>query len=301
MKKVFNFLLSIGAAAFCGCACRNVDAQKSNDKIILWEAHRGGGGFELPESTPVGFEYAWMLGGTPEADVNMTKDKVIMSLHDGNLKRTARNVSSDVADKDISEMTFAEVKKYDIGNDAYPGQSVPALHELLQKLADDPEKEIIIDYKNVPLDLLSALIDKYGVAKQITFATTDEDIASEFKKLQPYVRIKIWLGGSRERIMERFRKLAAANFKGFEQVQLHLNRIADHQNCEWIYGIKPEDLREALEVTQKHGVLLQVLPWKFEKKDIFAVLDLGVRSFAVDYPNKFCMICAEYFAAEWQK
>ena len=38
----------------------------TGDGIILWEAHRGGGGYELPESTPVGFEYAWMLGGTPE-------------------------------------------------------------------------------------------------------------------------------------------------------------------------------------------------------------------------------------------
>lgn len=35
----------------------------TGDGIILWEAHRGGGGYELPESTPVGFEYAWMLGG----------------------------------------------------------------------------------------------------------------------------------------------------------------------------------------------------------------------------------------------
>lgn len=42
----------------------------NEDKIILWEAHRGGGGYELPESAPVGVEYARMPDGTPEADGN---------------------------------------------------------------------------------------------------------------------------------------------------------------------------------------------------------------------------------------
>ena len=67
----------------------------TGDGIILWEAHRGGGGYELPESTPVGFEYAWMLGGTPEADVNATADGRLLSLHDGKLGRTAREIDEE--------------------------------------------------------------------------------------------------------------------------------------------------------------------------------------------------------------
>ena len=48
---------------------------RREDGIILWEAHRGGGGGkEMPESCPLSFEYGWMLGGRPEADVNMTAD-----------------------------------------------------------------------------------------------------------------------------------------------------------------------------------------------------------------------------------
>lgn len=32
------------------------------DRIVVWEAHRGGGGgFEMPESCLAGFEYGWML------------------------------------------------------------------------------------------------------------------------------------------------------------------------------------------------------------------------------------------------
>ena len=60
--------------------------------------------------------------------------------------------------------------------------------------------------------------------------------------------------------------------------------------------LDPEFMVHALQITRENGVLLQVLPWKFEKSDLDAILDLGVRSFAVDYPSKFKKYCAVYFA-----
>ena len=52
------------------------------DGIILWEAHRaGGGGVERPESCMLSFDYGWSFGGRPEADVHATKDGVIVSVH----------------------------------------------------------------------------------------------------------------------------------------------------------------------------------------------------------------------------
>ena len=58
------------------------------DGIILWEAHRGGGGgYEMPESCKLSFEYGWLHGGRPEADVNLTSDNVMVSLHDPNPMR----------------------------------------------------------------------------------------------------------------------------------------------------------------------------------------------------------------------
>ncbi len=272
----------------------------TENRIILWEAHRGGGGYELPESTPIGFEYAWMLGGTPEADVNVTADGILLSLHDGFLARTARSVDEATGKTPLSQLPASTVRRYDIGSERYPNQIIPSIDELLAKLRDDARKEIIIDYKNAPLEQLSALIAHYGAAKQVTLATTDETVAARFKELQPEVRIKIWLGGSPEQIKSRFAALAARNFGGFEQIQLHLND--DQARSEWRYQLAPNDIRLMLAETRAQGVLLQALPWHFEREDLFAVLDLGVRSFAVDYPNRFCLLCAEYFAAQtWEK
>ena len=105
-----------------------------SDFVVLWEAHRGGGGRELPESTPAGFEYAWRLGGVPEADVNVTSDGVMMSLHDGTLDRTARVLKEEWRGKPLSGLLSSEVRSVDIGNDMWPGQHVPAIEELLARI-----------------------------------------------------------------------------------------------------------------------------------------------------------------------
>ena len=272
----------------------------TGDGIILWEAHRGGGGYELPESTPVGFEYAWMLGGTPEADVNATADGRLLSLHDGKLGRTAREIDEETGRTPIAELPYARVRRCDIGSDRYPEQVIPSIDELLAKLRGDVRKEIVIDYKNAPLEQLSELIARFGVAKQLTLATTDEAVAARFRQLQPEVRIKIWLGGAPGEITARFDALAAREFDGFEQVQIHLND--DPERKFWRYALPPDEVRRMLAAAQAKGVLLQALPWQFEREDLFAVLDLGVRSFAVDYPNRFCLLCADYFAVRtWEK
>ena len=44
------------------------------------------------------------------------------------------------------------------------------------------------------------------------------------------------------------------------------------------------------------GYALFALLFPGESASKFAILDLGVRSFAVDYPNKFKKICADYFS-----
>lgn len=266
-----------------------------SDFVILWEAHRGGGGKELPESTPASFEYGWRLGGIPEADVNSTRDGVLMSLHDGTLDRTARSLKPEWRGKPISELDSAEVRSVDIGSEMWPNQRVPSIDELIARLRDDPDKEIIIDYKSAPLQQLADLIHAGGVARQVTLATTDETVAAEFRRLALDVRIKIWIGGSRGDIMNRFREFAARGFGGFEQVQLHL---AHEGGGGWPFRLTREDIREALDRTAEAGVLLQLFVMEFNREELFALLDLGVRSFAVDYPHRFTLLTAEYEAAK---
>lgn len=269
-----------------------------NDGIILWEAHRGGGGgFEMPESCHLSFEYGWLLGGRPEADVNMTKDGVIVSLHDPTLDRVARNLPEEFKGVPISELTYDQVRSCEVGWEEYPGQHIPKMSELLEVLRNDRSRNMIIDYKRVELDLLAEMIREYGVGSQITFAYCDRAICRKMKSLVPEIRTKNWLGGSPESIMDQFGTLKKEDFAGITEVQLHLYDLPDGKIDGWRYQLSPDFIRYALAVTQEKNVLLQALPWQFEREDLVQVLDLGVRSFAVDFPNKFTKVCAEYFSA----
>lgn len=264
------------------------------DGILLWEAHRAGaGGRELPESCPAAFEYGWEMGGRPEADVNMTSDGVMVSLHDSTLDRICPRLPEHLRGRPVSEMTWAELQSVDIGWEDFPDQHVASLEMLFAILRERPERHMIIDYKRVDLRILAEAINRYGVAAQITFASCERALLREFRGYAPAARTKNWLGGSAEAIMEKFAVLREEAFRGVTEVQLHLN---DAEGGPWRYALAPEFVAEALRITREAGVLLQVLPWRFERADLFAILDLGVRSFAVDFPNEFKKICADYFS-----
>ena len=265
-----------------------------SDGIILWEAHRAGaGGYELPESCLAAFEYGWSLGGRPEADVNLTSDGVMVSLHDPTLDRICPALPENLKGRKISEISWSELQTVDIGWEDFPDQHVASLEMLLAILQEHPERHMVIDYKRVSIPDLAALINRYHAASQITFACCDPALLREFKTYAPDARTKNWLGGSPEAIMEKFAVLEKEKFQDITEVQLHLN---DAPGKEWRYALDPKFVAEALKTTAGHGVLLQVLPWKFEREDLFAILDLGVRSFAVDFPNKFKKVCADYFS-----
>ena len=268
------------------------------DGIILWEAHRAGaGGTELPESCLAAFEFGWGLGGRPEADVNITSDGVMVSVHDPTLDRIGRNLPDHLKGRPVSEISWGELRTVDVGWDEFPDQHITAMETLFAILKEHPERNMVIDYKRVRISLLAEMINRYGVAGQITFASCNSDQLREFKGYAPEGRTKNWLGGSAQSIMDQFSVLQREEFQGITEVQLHLNDRKSWNG--WRYELTPEFLVEALKITQKSGVLLQVLPWKFEESDLKAVLDLGIRSFAVDYPTKFKKYCAVYFAGKY--
>ena len=272
------------------------------DHIVLWEAHRGGGGgFEMPESCMASFEYGWLLGGRPEADVNETADGRIVSVHDRTLDRIIPDLPPELKGKEIHEISSVDLRTLSPGGSEFPGQRIPFLDDLLEKLQAGSSRHMVLDYKRVELPKLAALIARYRVAKQLTFASCEIEKCREIKRLLPEIRIKLWIGGSAAAIEQRFQLAASKYMELFDEIQLHLNDAESPDEESWRYQLSRRMIADALTETGKHGVLLQVLPWTFEKHDIFRILDLNVRSFAVDYPIRFLRACAEYFTMRREK
>ncbi|AQU78433.1 glycerophosphodiester phosphodiesterase [Planococcus faecalis] len=109
-----------------------------NPNKILNVAHRGASGY-APEHTLVSYELGEDLHGDYiEIDLQMTKDGVLIAMHDEKVDRTTNGTGY------VKDMTLAEIKQLDAGswfNEAYPEQAkaeyvglkVPTLEEVFQE------------------------------------------------------------------------------------------------------------------------------------------------------------------------
>ena len=105
------------------------------DPLVV--AHRGASGY-LPEHTLAGYELAVRLGADYiEPDLQLTRDGVLVAMHDETLQRTtnvaslfvARNGGYKVADFTLAEVKTLTVTPTGTGKTSYPGFT-PASPEL---------------------------------------------------------------------------------------------------------------------------------------------------------------------------
>ena len=118
-----------------------------SDKNIYVAAHRGWCE-EYPENTMEAFRAAIELGVDQiETDVRMTKDGVLVLIHDDLVERTINGTGK------VSDMTFEELRALDAGikKDAkFAGAKVPTLIELMELVKDHPTMTLDIELKEYP-------------------------------------------------------------------------------------------------------------------------------------------------------
>lgn len=259
---------------------------------IYWQAHRGGG-LEAPDNTLYAMRYGWSLGGIPEADIRVTRDREVVCLHDNTLARTT-DAPPEIAGVPIGELDLAEVKKYDAGKKFRAdcaGEKVPTVREVFTLMRDDPEKLLYADIKNydeklfpVLLENFLALAREYDVASRIIVAGRDYALNCRFKELCPELKTMQWIGRTPPERMRTFRELAAKDFFGLDLVQLHLYAVENAPGG-WMYDLSVAELREAFRTLGTH---LEVFPFgMFTSGAIKTLLDIGIRQFATDEPSRF--------------
>lgn len=152
-------------------------------KKIQLAAHRG---FSecYPENTMIAFREALKLDiDMVETDVHMTRDGVLVLMHDHDLARTTDKQGL------IREMDFAEVEKADAGihkGEQFKGEKVPTLREFLELVKDRKDIELNIELKDYPgecgafayesCDKTIAMLDEYGVTDRCYINSFSGDI-----------------------------------------------------------------------------------------------------------------------------
>jgi len=129
---------------------------------MLYRSHRGCL-YYAPENTMPAFNIALELGFDQiETDPQLTKDGVVVLMHDRLINRTCRNLDGSKIEKEIAppDVTYEELLKYDAGiakSEDFKGTKIPTLDELLTA-CEGKNVEIALD-KKIPTDNMEPLFD----------------------------------------------------------------------------------------------------------------------------------------------
>ena len=154
----FLFLLFTIQSAFAQCTFHAI-------------GHRGGSSYYFPENTLLSIEQGFIEGAWAiECDPRMTKDSVLMLMHDDYVDRTTNGHGY------IAEMTKDEVKKLDAGSWKAPkfaGNKVPTLLEAV-KIAQKYNRKLYLNMKVYQPNAIKKVLQESGAKPDIFIIDPDD-------------------------------------------------------------------------------------------------------------------------------
>jgi glycerophosphoryl diester phosphodiesterase len=115
-----------------------------------------------------------------------------------------------------------------------------------------------------------------------------------WKALVPESETLLWMHGNEAELRQDLAELRRTKFAGVTQVQIHVYPKVTNDSWAPPTDASPPDnpfrlcnafLREVGQELRTHGVVFQTFPYTDEPAVYAKLLDLGVMSFATDYPD----------------
>jgi glycerophosphoryl diester phosphodiesterase len=274
-------LMVIGSAASGAPA-----GKTSADAPVLNVGHRGASGY-APEHTIPSYDLALKLGADYiEQDLQLTKDGVLVAMHDETLDRTARGPRNNCTGL-VIEKTLAQIKTCDVGswfneanpqyaNPEYVGLKVPTLEEIFQRYGKGVN--YYIETKNPESapgmeDELLRLMNKYGLTQP----------AAE----QWQVLIQSFSPASLQKIHAADSSLPLIRLYDSVETSASITASLDVTRS-YAVGIGPSktDVDGPL-VAAAHARCLDVHPYTVnEKQEMRALISLGVDGMFTNFPDR---------------
>lgn len=155
---------------------------------IMVMGHRGACAV-FPENTILSFSKALEFGiDIIEFDINLSKDKIPMIIHDAKLDRTADGRGS------VADFSAEELKRFDAGvkkGEIYKGERIPTLDEVLDLLEDYPAVLLNIEIKGSSKESTAITIDilrKRRFVERSYLACFDAAILHYIKEIAPDIK-----------------------------------------------------------------------------------------------------------------
>ena len=233
--------------------------------MIINYAHRGASGY-FPENTLIAFEKALELGADGiETDVQMTKDGVLVLIHDETVDRTTDGLGY------VKNYTYNELKKlnsYYYLKNSNTTTYIPTVEELLL-IAKDKDivinfelKNGIIPYEDMERKLIN-VITKFSLVNNVSLSSFNHNSLVKCKNICPEIKTGILYMES-----------------------LFMPEIY----CKSVKGdaLHPYYLSvNSAVVNSAHKVSLKINPFTVNDEDnMKKLIDLGVDGIITNYPDK---------------
>lgn len=180
ITKSGNYALIVNSA-------EDLEILLKHEEYPLISSHRGGDTADFPENCIETFERATTFGPSIiETDIAMTKDSVLILMHDDKLDRTSTGKGF-VRDYDYSEIQSFVLKDFKGRKTPY---KIPTLDEALQWGMN--KVVFTLDVKRgVPYDKVLTSIRKHAAEPYTIVITYNADQAKAFHKLAPDVWLSV--------------------------------------------------------------------------------------------------------------
>ena len=186
-KKVCFFMVVLQAAVCAGedriDFLVNRLREKGPHNYAMVIAHRGDWRYG-PENSLEGFENCIRSGfDAIEVDVRMTKDSVLVIMHDETVNRTTNGKGR------VSDLTFAEIKKLRLKTPTnyLTDQRVPSFEETLNLARG--QILVLVDKWSLYKEAVLKMVHSMGMDRQIMLAGTTNMVSDEYKLAMQYPEV----------------------------------------------------------------------------------------------------------------
>ena len=163
------------------------------DSSILVSGHRGGREAGYPENSIEGFQH--VLSQMPaffEIDPRLTKDSIIVLMHDATLDRTT-DATGNLSDYTFSELQSVRLKDHE-GN--VTSAKIPTLEEVIKW--SKGKTVVNLDKKDVPLHMIVELIKKLKAEKHVMLTVHTGAQARYYSDRLPGIMLSIFARNDEE-------------------------------------------------------------------------------------------------------
>ena len=155
-------------------------------KTIQVISHRGAVR-KFPENSLAAVKFSWANDCTPEIDISLTHDKVLILMHDDSIKHSCNG-----PDLFIKENTYNKLLGFRLCSGDGIIHKITLLEDVLKQLTVDSNRKIVLDIKDQEaLSRLKTLIQTYRVERQVSILCREEKDCETVKKTLPECKV-LW-------------------------------------------------------------------------------------------------------------